>query len=150
MQQTYSNIFETLPDSSRIWIYQNQEPISTEDQVLIQEKLTDFVSGWAAHKVQLYGAAAILEDYFIVLAVDETKTAASGCSIDSSVHFIKELAKEFNLRLFDRLNVLIELDGKKKIVHFSEVNQYKGAIFFDPMVNDLGAFRREWKKEIGT
>lgn len=145
MQQTYNNIFENLPDSSRVWIYQNQEPISEEKQVAVQAKLDDFVSQWAAHGAQLYGASAILEDYFIVLAVDETKTSASGCSIDSSVHFIKELAKEFNLNLFDRLNVLIEENEEKKIVHFSDLKQHSDAVFFNPTVQNLGEFRKNWK-----
>lgn len=144
MQQTYNNLFEHLPDSSKIWIYQNQQAISKEDQTLIQAKLDVFVKQWAAHKVQLYGASAILEDYFIVLAVDENMTAASGCSIDSSVHFIKELEKEFKLRLFDRLNVLIQEDGEKKIVHFSDVNTHTGATFFDPMITNLGELRNKW------
>jgi hypothetical protein len=146
MQQTYKNIFPDLPDSSRIWIYQSQIPISPEAQAEIQIKLNEFVHQWAAHKVQLYGAATILEDYFIVLAVDESMTMASGCSIDTSVHFIKTIEKEYNLNLFDRLNVLIEHNGKKKIVHFSDVINYSDAMFFNPMVKDLGEFRREWKK----
>lgn len=145
MQQIYNNIFEQLPDSSRVWVYQSQTPISDEKQVLIQEKLNDFVNQWAAHGAQLFGASAILEDYFIVLAVDETKTTASGCSIDSSVHFIKELAKEFDLNLFDRLNVLIEENNQKKIVHFSDLKQHPTAVFFNPMVQNLGEFRKNWK-----
>ncbi|MBC9812607.1 hypothetical protein H9Y05_09005 [Crocinitomicaceae bacterium CZZ-1] len=148
MQQTYNNLFEHLPDSSKIWIYQNQGAIPQEVQKAIQAKLDVFVRQWAAHKVQLYGASAILEDYFIVLAVDENMTAASGCSIDSSVHFIKELEKEFNLRLFDRLHVLIEENGEKKIVHFSDVSKHKGATFFDPMVTCLGELRTTWMKVV--
>ncbi len=144
MQQTY-NQFEQLPDSSRIWIYQNQTAISKEAQVEIQVKLDDFVRQWAAHKVQLFGASAILEDYFIVLAVDENMTMASGCSIDSSVHFIKNIEKEYQLNLFDRLHVLIEENNEKKIVHFSDVKQHTGATFFDPMVTTLGDFRAKWK-----
>lgn len=147
MQQTY-NQFDNLPDSSRIWIYQNQTPISKENQAEIQVKLDDFVRQWAAHKVQLFGASAILEDYFIVLAVDENMTMASGCSIDSSVHFIKALEKEYQLNLFDRLHVLIEENGEKKTVHFSDLKEHTGATFFDPMITDLGTFRRDWKKTI--
>lgn len=148
MQQTYNQIFEQLPDSSRIWIYQNQTPISKEVQDEIQVKLDDFVRQWAAHKVQLFGASAILEDYFIVLAVDENMTMASGCSIDSSVHFIKSLEKEYRLNLFNRLNVLIEENGEKKIVHYSDLSNHSGVTFFDPMITDLGTFRKDWKKTI--
>lgn len=145
MQQTYNNIFPDLPDSSRIWIYQSQTPIPKETQQEIQTKLDEFVRQWAAHKVQLYGDSAILEDYFIVLAVDENMTMASGCSIDSSVHFIKGLEKEYKLNLFDRLHVLIEEHGEKKIVHFSEIENHSGATFFDPMVTTLGDFRVKWR-----
>lgn len=145
MQQTYNNIFPDLPDSSRIWVYQNQTPIPKEIQQEIQVKLSGFVRQWAAHKVQLYGDSAILEDYFIVLAVDETMTIASGCSIDSSVHFIKELEKEYRLNLFDRLHVLIEENDEKKIIHYSDLTNHIGATFFDPMVTTLGDFRSKWK-----
>ena len=107
MQQTYNNLFEHLPDSSKIWIYQNQGAIPQETQKAIQAKLDVFVRQWAAHKVQLYGASAILEDHFIVLAVDENMTAASGCSIDSSVHFIKELEKEFLCTMLSMENRLL-------------------------------------------
>lgn len=145
MQQTYNNIFPNLPDSSRVWIYQSQTLISKAVQKEIQVKLDDFVRQWAAHKVQLYGESTILENYFIVLAVDETMTIASGCSIDSSVHFIKELAKEYQLNLFDRLHVLIEENGEKKIIHFSDIKNHSGATFFDPMVATLGDFRARWE-----
>lgn len=145
MQPNYNHIFPNLPGSSRVWIYQNQAPISKEIQGEIQQKLDVFVRQWAAHKVQLYGDSIILEDYFIILAVDENMTAASGCSIDSSVHFIKELAKEFDLKLFDRLNVLIEENGEKQIIHYSDLNKHAGATFFDPMITTLGDFRSKWK-----
>jgi len=144
----YHELFKNLPDSSRVWIYQNQSKISAEDQKKIQEKLSTFVSTWAAHEVPLYGESAILEDYFIVLAVDETKTIASGCSIDTSVHFIKELETEFQLSLFDRLNILIEEVGERKIIPYSELSKHRNATFFDPSITKLGEFRQNWKRII--
>lgn len=49
----------------------------------------------------------ILHHRFIILAVDEQQTQASGCSIDSSVAFVKEVEEKFStpgqpLSLFDR------------------------------------------------
>jgi len=144
----YRKLFSELPDSSRVWIYQNQRPILAEDQVSIQEKLNEFVSTWAAHEVPLYGGATILEDYFIVLAVDQTKTVASGCSIDTSVHFIKELEQKFNLTLFDRLNIVVEENGVKKIVPYSEIQRYPNAQWFDVTITNLGELRTNWKRSI--
>jgi len=144
----YNTIFSPLPNTSRVWIYQNQEPISKENQALIQQKLDEFVASWAAHEVPLLAKASILEDYFIVLVVNEEITVASGCSIDTSVHFIKELEKTFQLKLFDRLHVLIEDNNTKKIVPFSDIQHYKGSFLFDPTITHLGDFRERWKKQL--
>jgi len=137
--------FPQLPASSKVWIYQSQTEIALELQSEIQTKLNLFISGWAAHGEELFGDATILENYFIVLAVDESKIKASGCSIDTSVHFMKQLENNFQLDLFDRLNVLIETNGKKRIVHFSDLSKYPNSIVFNPLVQSLGELRTRWK-----
>jgi len=38
-----------------------------------------------------------------ILAVDENKAGASGCSIDSSVRFMRSIEQQFKIRLFDRM-----------------------------------------------
>ncbi|HLU86136.1 MAG TPA: hypothetical protein VKZ44_00165 [Taishania sp.] len=148
MQQNYSHIFKELPDTSRVWIYQNQSVIPQNLRPAIQAKLDEFTMQWAAHKVQLFAQATILEDYFLVLAVDESVTQASGCSIDSSVHFIKELEKEFNLNLFDRLHVLVEENNEKKVVHFSELSGFPNAYLYNPLITTLGDLRNKWKIKV--
>jgi hypothetical protein len=148
MQQIYNNLFESLPETSRVWVYQSQTKLTEEQQTAIQDKLNLFMATWAAHGDQLFGASTILEDYFVVISVDESKTIASGCSIDSSIRFMKDLGKEFDLDFFNRLNVLIEENNEKKIVHFSEINQHKGAKYFNPQIANLGDFRKNWQKII--
>lgn len=148
MQQIYNTLFENLPETSKVWVYHNQGPISKEIQPAIKRRLDEFIKDWASHGEQLYGGAALLDDYFIVLAVNEKQTIASGCSIDSSIHFLKRLGQEFNLNFLDRLNVVIEQDGIKKIVHYSDMNNYPGALFYNPVLSTLGEFRKSWVKEI--
>jgi hypothetical protein len=141
-------LFPNLPDSSKVWIYQSQTEISEEMQVEIQQKLNLFISGWAAHGAELFGDTAILENYFVVLAVDEAKVKASGCSIDTSVHFIRSLGESFQLDFFKRMHVLIETNGIKEIVHFSELASHSESFIFDPMITTLGELRRSWKIKI--
>lgn len=148
MQQTYSTLFETLPDSSKVWVYHSQVAIPTEMQADIQERLDEFIMEWAAHGEKLYGGATLIDDYFIVIAVDEKQTIASGCSIDSSIHFLKRLGQEFKLNFLDRLNVVIEENDTKKIVHYSDIINHPGAIFYNPVLSTLGEFRKGWMKEI--
>lgn len=140
--------FEDLPDSARVWVYQSQRPISQEEQSQIQQQLDTFIRQWAAHGNKLLGAGVVLHDYFIVLAVDEAMTGASGCSIDSSVHFIRSIEKAFNLNLFDRMHVLTESSGTQQIVHFSDLENHQDAFVFNPSVKNLGELRTQWKVRV--
>ena len=44
----------------------------------------------------------LINNSILILAVDEARKAASGCSIDSSVHMIKHLEKELKIDFFNR------------------------------------------------
>ncbi len=141
-------LFPSLPDSSKVWLYQSQTEIPLDLHAEIQQKLNLFIGGWAAHGTELFGEATILENYFVVLAVDEAKVKASGCSIDTSVHFIRSLGESFQLEFFNRMHVLIETNGIKEIVHFSELASHSESFIFDPMITNLGELRRSWKIKI--
>lgn len=136
-----------LPDNSRIWIYQSQTLLSAEVQSQLTVEIKRFVGQWAAHGEELHGDAFILENYFIVLAIDESKVGASGCSIDSSTRFIKEIEKKYNLSLLNRINVLTEINGVKEIIHFSDVNKEEDRIIFNPMIRTVGELKNNWKIE---
>ena len=42
------------------------------------------------------------QGYFILLAVDESQTAASGCSIDKATHFVRDLGQSLNLNFLEK------------------------------------------------
>lgn len=90
-------------DGSKIWIYQSNRKLTPEESKFTKDALAEFASKWVAHNVQLKAQALLLEDQFILLAVDETLAGASGCSIDSSVHFLKSLQSHIGVDLFDRM-----------------------------------------------
>ena len=70
---------------------------------------------------------------------------ASGCSIDSSVRFIKELGKELQVDFFNRLSVLIEKEGELKRIHFNQLDEYKNWNIFDTTITRLDQMReRTW------
>src|SRR5437016_6051418 len=90
----------------RIWIYSASRKLEANEKPAIELRLKDFIERWAAHNKKLDAGYEIRYDRFILLSVDEEQAAASGCSIDESVRFLKELEKDFNLPLFDRQNML--------------------------------------------
>lgn len=139
---------ETLLPTSRVWIYKSNRVMTETEQSLISKELDDFIPGWASHGNQLFGAAEIVHDWFVVLVVDESKSMASGCSIDSSVQFIKMLGEKCGLDFFDRMHVLVEKDGQAKNVHFSDLSDYQDCTLYNPFVDNLADYRSNWKVKV--
>lgn len=115
--------FESLPDNSRVWIYQSDREFTTEEALQIEEKGKEFVEHWTAHQQTLMAGFKIFHHIFLVLSADESHYGASGCSIDKSVHFISEIEKEFKVNLFNRLNLVYLQNEKNHIVHFSKFKE---------------------------
>ena len=62
--------------------------------------------------MELTAGVTIFENYFIVVALDESMNKASGCSIDTLQQTIQELEKELSISLMNRLNVYCKIDGE--------------------------------------
>lgn len=139
------NLFPELADNSKVWIYQSQVELSSELQEAIQKQMNAFVESWAAHGAGLFARAIILEDYFLVFAVDESKAKASGCSIDSSVRFVKELGNKLHIDFFNRLNVLVEKQGEKEIIPYHEAIELTNGVKFNVLADNLGDLNRFWR-----
>ncbi len=97
------NNWDNLDTDARIWFYGTNRKLAQEEQQEISGILADFCANWAAHGAKLDCGFTILHNRFILLGVDEKSAAASGCSIDSSVHVFQQIDGRFNLDLFNRL-----------------------------------------------
>lgn len=136
---------QQLPDHSKVWLYQADRALTSTEKEWLQEVLTKFVAEWAAHGTKLAAAGEVVGDYHVVLAVDETAYGASGCSIDTSVRFIKGLGDELGINFFNRLNMLLEIEGKLQLVPFLQLSNYPSAQVFNPMIETLKEWRESWK-----
>ena len=99
---------------SRVWVYQADRKLTADEVVQIQQHLNHFTTGWTAHNNLLKAKAEIRYDRFLVLIVDESQAGASGCSIDKSVNFMKQLEQQFGINLFDRFNLAYR-DGSEVV-----------------------------------
>lgn len=106
----------TLPDSARVWVYTASRVLTTEECALTQDHLEAFTSTWAAHGNPLKAQAVILASQIVLLALDESDQAATGCSIDASVAALKDIGDLAptlqDLDLFDRAWVLYAFDDE--------------------------------------
>lgn len=148
--------FETLPASARVWIYQSNRAFKPEEENTISTSLQAFTNSWTAHNQPLKTSFQVLHDYFIVLAVDEAHQEASGCSIDSSVHVIRQLSQQTGIDFFERTNVAMLLDEGVRLVKLPELKQaYENGVWnshttvFDNTVLTKGDFEKRWKSPAG-
>lgn len=140
-------IFPEFSDSARVWVYQANRPFSPEESKNVESLLGEFITDWSAHGKKLKAESHVLTPFHIALCV-EGDVQASGCSIDASVRFIKQIGSQLNIDFFNRLNVLLEDGDKFEFVPFAKLKEYPDSEMFNPMINTLGELRHSWKIKV--
>jgi len=143
--------FEELPDTARIWIYQSDSKMTEETVKTISTNLLSFTNQWAAHNQPLKASFRILFDHFVVLGVDENYNQASGCSIDASVHAIKQSAQQMKIDFFTRTNVAFLKNNEVTMIPLPELTKALAAgqwdsdtLVFNNTLHTKGEFLHRW------
>ena len=141
-----------MPSDARVWVYQSNRLLSEVEVKAIENSGLDFINSWTAHGASLKASLDVLYNRFVVIAVDEVQALASGCSVDKSVHFIKELEKQLNLNFFDRMQVAYRKGDEIAACSLSEFEKLaaqgfinESTIVFNNMVNNKSTFDTEWE-----
>ncbi len=141
--------------NSRVWIYQSNRLLTDTEVESIQTHVNQFCAQWASHSKQLKAAGKVVDNLFVVLMADESQAGASGCSIDSSVHFIKGIEQHFELNLFDRMTFAFDSqDGValadrtkfEKLYKEGQINDE--TLVFDTLVKTKADFDNQFKKPL--
>lgn len=120
------------------------------------EALSQFLKAWAAHGQDLHASGKIEYDQFLIIATDESFNLASGCSIDSSVHFVQDLGSRYSIDFFDRSKLAFL---QEESVNLIALNSLKGSIeqqvvkpdslFFQNTVQTKGELKSNWLVKAG-
>ncbi|MGK0253658.1 MAG: hypothetical protein ACI9OE_001132 [Mariniflexile sp.] len=144
--------FNTLPEESRVWIYQANRSFSEQELEEIQSKLNVFIENWTAHGSDLQSGYLIKYKRFIVISLNQNLNKATGCSIDASVHFIQQLEKEYNVDLMDKMNVSYkqgDFVAYKTLIDFKKMAKdkavSKNTIVFNNLVTSIAEFNENWE-----
>jgi hypothetical protein len=148
--------FDTLPEESRIWIYQSNRKFSDEEVVEITASLEEFLENWTAHGAGLEASFQIKYNRFIIIASNQNTQAATGCSIDASVHYIQALEQKYNVELLDKMNVTFKLGehiAYKPLIEFKKMAKEKAVsantVVFNNLVNTVGEWQDFWEVPAG-
>jgi hypothetical protein len=143
--------FDSLPADARLWVYAVGRPLDAQEQASTEATLRAFCTQWEAHHEPLQTSFLLFEGQFIVLAVDEAFRQASGCSIDSSVKVLRQLADTLQSDLFQRQYVAYWEAGKLQVVSptaFKQMNISSACEVFDQTVATVGEFRQRQRINI--
>jgi hypothetical protein len=138
--------------NSRVWVYQSTKELTNEQTQQIQQQLNAFAQSWTAHNRQLLAGAQVKYNRFLILVVDESQAGASGCSIDKSVNFMKQLEQQYNIVLFDRFNLayrdaehIISVPRNEFEVLIKEGVITQDTLVFNNLVQTLEELQTKWE-----
>ncbi len=144
--------FNSLPDSATIWIYQSNREFTKDEVKEIDLKIELFISNWKRHGDDLKASYQIKYNQFIILSVDEEHNEVSGCSIDESVYFFKQLEKLYQVELFNKLNTAFKDGDNINIVSLADFKKYSNqkkinskTIVFNNLINTKKEFETVWE-----
>ncbi|MFT4754528.1 MAG: hypothetical protein ACI9GM_000011 [Salibacteraceae bacterium] len=150
------NILTNIPDHSRVWVYTANRAFTSDEVAQIEELGNTFVGAWKVHGAPLEAGFKMVYNQFLVMAVNENVAGASGCSIDSSVGFMKSIEKQFDVSILDKLNLAFH--GNQNTIEVLPMFEFQDkiqngdihseTIVFNNLVETLGEFRNSWEVKL--
>lgn len=140
---------DKLPDDSRIWIFGISPALDAAQREALLASADRFLDQWSAHNVAINSARAVIDDTFLVVAVDR-QSETSGCSIDRMFGLLRELESHLGVSILDPNRVFVRHgDGHVDALTRSEFRDRadKHTHVFDTLVERLGEVRSgRWEK----
>ena len=130
--------FSKISDESKVWIYSSEKELNMNQIEYIENKISNHLVNWQSHKKDIEAAVQIVENRFVIIAVDETKVSASGCSIDSLYRLIQDIELQLSISLLNRLNVYCVINDKIVCLPISSLKDKVNAstLFYDLTINN--------------
>jgi hypothetical protein len=149
--------FDQLPDSARIWIYQASRPLTAEEVSRLQPTLAQFAEAWTSHGRSLQASAAVLHQQFLIIGLNEAVADASGCSIDASVRFVREVEQQLGVELLEKSRLAFLIDGRVQLLSRLAVKQAVAdgtltpeTLYFDTTIAQRAQLQQAWPAPAAT
>ena len=148
--------FQQLPETARLWVYAAPRPFTSQELSFIEATAPEFLEAWATHGTPLQASYQLLENQFLVLSVNEAVQTASGCSIDSSMGYVRSLEQKFGFSLTDRSLVYFLMGDKVNAIPLAELKQQieqgivePGTPLINTLVATKGELTQKWVQTAG-
>ena len=141
--------FETLPDSSRVWVFGSNAPLSEAGTTALLDGVDAYLGDWKAHGAPLTVAREWRDGRFLVVGVDQSTAGATGCSIDGLFRVLQGLEPAAGAslvgggRVFYRdEHAAVQSVARNEVAALAASGTIsKDTVVFDTSLTDLGTFR---------
>ena len=147
--------FNLLPPNAKVWIYQSDTNLSITDVELIEKEVVFFLNNWSSHNKEIESSYEIRYNRFLIIGLNENINSASGCSIDKSVNFIKNLQSILKVNFLNRLDVAYKIDNEINSISLLEFQNMirenklsKDSIVYNNMIDTKKLYLNNWETTI--
>lgn len=144
-----------ISPAARLWFYNIPRELTEEEIHFFEKSRAAFLPTWNTHGKTNQGDVWLIEDRMIIVLGWNDVEPISGCSIDKSVAFIRQLMDDFQMDLMDRMWVYYQKDGQwlqAKIHQFwamRKANEISDdTLILDTTITDYSQFD-QWIKKLG-
>lgn len=96
----HRTLFPSLPDHARLWVHATEQPVPEDAKQAWLQHMDRFLTHWMSHGRPVRGAAAVLDDRFLVASGMLTEPGSiSGCGIDALTRAMTEGADALGITL---------------------------------------------------
>jgi len=149
--------FDTLPDSARVWIFGSDQRLSEDAAATLMREVGDHLADWKAHGEPLTVGSQLLDERFLVVAVDQSTTGASGCSIDGLFRVLQAVQSKLGVNLIGGGRAFYrDSHGEVRCAAVAELDELRSSgaitpdtVLFDTTITDLGTFRQKFEAAAG-
>ena len=147
--------FNLLPPNAKVWIYQSDSNLSSKDVELIEKEVKLFLNNWSSHNKEIESSYEIRYNRFLIIGLNENINSASGCSIDKSVNFIKNLQSILKVNFLNRLDVAYKIGNEINTISLLEFQNMirenklsKDSIVYNNMIDSKKLYLNNWETTI--
>ena len=147
--------FNLLPPNAKVWIYQSDRNLSNIDIELIEREVKLFLNNWSSHNKEIESSFEIRYNRFLIIGLNENINSASGCSIDKSVNFIKNLQSILKVNFLNRLDVAYKIGNEINSISLLEFQTMirenklsKDSIIYNNMIDTKKLYLNSWETTI--
>ena len=102
-----------LPSTSRVWLYTADRTLTEGECEAFQASAEDFVGQWTAHGKSLQASWRLEGRRCLVMALDTSGPAVTGCSIDAQVRWLRGQGEKLS----------VDWMGRNRVIHYNEVTE---------------------------